>query len=212
MPRLRLRFDGWIAGLGTASGTRLVVGNWPVSPFGPVTDVMLERADGHRLLLAATSDLAAFVVRTYTFDEVLVVPVSASQSGRRWTVVAGPLLMRFTVGRRTPLGLLLRAVPPVLASRPWWVRLIDGPARLAQPGVRTYGSAGNGHREWYGARDLRRITDATATLDGTDLGALTAVDPPVRFGFGSTPRAPSLLRITTIVELPQAGPGRHLPA
>jgi hypothetical protein len=44
---VRVRFDGWIAGLGTASGTRLVWGHWPGSPFGPLSDVMVEHADGH---------------------------------------------------------------------------------------------------------------------------------------------------------------------
>src|SRR5664279_3281856 len=29
-----LQFDGAIAGMGTASGTRLVVGMWPLSPYG----------------------------------------------------------------------------------------------------------------------------------------------------------------------------------
>jgi hypothetical protein len=38
--------------------------------------------------------------------------------------------------------------------------------------------------------------------DGVDLGTLTDVEPPVRFGFGSTPRHPSLARITTTVEVP----------
>ena len=46
------RFDGAVAGIGTASGARLVVGMWPRSPDGSVTDVMIERADGHRILLA----------------------------------------------------------------------------------------------------------------------------------------------------------------
>jgi hypothetical protein len=34
------------------------------------------------------------------------------------------------------------------------------------------------------------------------LGALADVDPPVRFGFGSTPRFPALVRVTTTVWLP----------
>ena len=33
-------------------------------------------------------------------------------------------------------------------------------------------------------------------------GNLAAVDPPVRFGFGSTPRFPALARVTTTVEMP----------
>src|SRR5690606_39583710 len=41
-----LRFRGRIAGWGTASGTRVVVGRWDASPFGAFADVMVERPDG----------------------------------------------------------------------------------------------------------------------------------------------------------------------
>ncbi|MFC4070155.1 hypothetical protein [Actinoplanes subglobosus] len=201
MDHVRLRFDGWIAGLGTAGGTRLVVGHWPGSPFGPVTDVMVETPGGHRLLLAETAELARFVAGTYTFDEVRVVPITVDRSPAVWTVTAGPLWIRFTTGGRGVLGRLLHAVPPPLAGHLPWVRLIGLPARLLR-GVRTHGSAGNGRREWYAARDLHRITTVGATLDGDDLGRLAPVDPPVRFGFGSAPRSPALVRITTTVEVP----------
>ncbi|WP_433379171.1 hypothetical protein ACQPZX_13005 [Actinoplanes sp. CA-142083] len=203
MDRTRMLFDGWIAGLGTSSGTRLVLGHWPGSPFGPVTDVMVERADGHRMLLAPTAELGRFVAGTYSFDEVRTVPIAVQRSGTAWAVTAGPLELRFTTGGRGRLGLLLRSVPPPLARQLPWVRCIDLPARLLR-GVRTYGSAGNGRREWYAAQDLHRVTTARCVLDGVDLGHLTDVDPPVRFGFGSTPRSPALVRVTTTVELPEA--------
>ncbi|MFI9808537.1 hypothetical protein ACIHEJ_29940 [Streptomyces sp. NPDC052301] len=198
----RLRFDGWIAGVGTTSGTRLVLGHWPRSPFGPFSDVMLERADGHRLLLAPTRRTAEFVAGTYAFDEVRVVPVRVHVGGNRWTVDAAPVLgLSLTVGRRGPLGLLLRAVPGALAARTFWTALADPVARVLL-GVRTRGTAGGGRREWYAARDLHRITAATAVHEGRDLGLLTEVEPPVRFGFGSTPRRPCLVRVTTTVSLP----------
>ncbi|WP_433617510.1 hypothetical protein ACQP2P_18180 [Dactylosporangium sp. CA-139114] len=202
---MRVRFDGWIAGIGTGSGTRLVLGHWPRSPFGPVSDVMVEHPGGHRVLLAQTPQLAAFVAATYVFDEVRVVDVGVAvgeSAGRGWRVEAGPLRLEFAVGRRGALGWLLRAVPSGLARHPGWVRLVDLPARLALRGVRTHGSAGNGRREWYGVRDLHPVAAATATWDGRDLGPLTGVEPPVRFGFASTPRHPSLARITTTVEVP----------
>ncbi|GIE82457.1 hypothetical protein Aph02nite_84070 [Actinoplanes philippinensis] len=201
MDHVRWRFDGWIAGVGTSGGTRLVTGHWPGSPFGPVTDVMVERPDGHRLLLAETAELARFVAETYTFDEVRVVPVTVDRSPAAWTVTAGPLRLHFTTGGRGLLGHLLHAVPAAVAQDLRWVRLIDLPARLLR-GVRTHGSAGNGRREWYAVRDLHRITAAGAVLDGADLGRLAPVDPPVRFGFGSAPRSPALVRITTTVEVP----------
>ncbi|MFE5402527.1 hypothetical protein ACFQ9Z_14210 [Streptomyces sp. NPDC056580] len=194
-----LRFDGWIAGAGTSSGTRLVLGHWLRSPFGPFSDVMLERADGHRLLLAPTPETARFIGGTYTFDEVRVVSVRVRADDRCWTVDAEPLLrMSLTVGRRGATGLLLRAVPGALAASPAWTAVTDPLARLLL-GVRTRGSAGGGRREWYGARDQRALTAATATFEGRDLGALAPVAPPVRFGFGSTPRRPSLVRVTTTV-------------
>ena len=193
------RFDGFIAGLGTPAGLRVVVGHWPVSPFGTFTDVMVERPDGHRMLLAPTEQVAAFVAGTYTFDEVCLVPVGSVAEGDRWTVHAGPLDLAFTVGRRAPLGALLRAVPRRLATDPRWITAIDLVARRVLPGVRTRGSAGQGRREYYAALDLHRITGARVVWEGVDQGGLTAVDPPVRFGFGSTPRTPSLVRVVTLI-------------
>ena len=193
------RFDGWIGGLGTAAGLRYVIGHWPHSPLGTFTDVMVERPDGHRLLLAPSAAVAEFVGATYTFDEVRYVPVDLRSQGDEFFLTAGPLHSRFTLGGRSALGLLLRAVPWRLATAPWWIATIDAIARRVLPGVRTVGSAGGGRTEYYGAQDLRRIVAATTTYDGVDQGALRPVAPPVRFGFGSTPTAPSWVRITTLI-------------
>jgi hypothetical protein len=92
--RTRLRFDGAIAGVGTHSGVRIVVGHWPRSPFGPVGDVMVEKPDGHRLLVAAPA-LAQFVAATYAFDDVRVAPAAITAGNDAWTVAAGPLELRF---------------------------------------------------------------------------------------------------------------------
>ncbi|WP_100497972.1 hypothetical protein [Geodermatophilus chilensis] len=201
MPQ-RLRFDGWILGAGTASGTRAVVGHWPTSPLGPLSDVMVQRPDGARLLLAPTREAADFIAATYTFDEVRLVPVRVQRPDpRTWAVDAGPLRLRVTTGRRPPLGWLLRAVPPPLARTPAWAGLLDRPARLLT-GLRTTGSAGNGRTEWYGVQDLHAVTSLDASWDGEPLGALAAVRPPVTFGFGSVSPRPSLARVTTTVQLP----------
>jgi hypothetical protein len=79
------------------------------------------------MLLAPSSQVAGFVAATYTFDEVCEVPVDTTVAGSRWTVRAGPLDLTFTVGHRSPLGLLLRAVPARLATAPA-VRPEDTPA------------------------------------------------------------------------------------
>ncbi|WP_433291112.1 hypothetical protein ACQPZQ_01210 [Pseudonocardia sp. CA-142604] len=193
-------FDGWIAGLGTSAGLRVVVGHWPRSPFGTFTDVMVEQADGHRVLLAPSSEVAGFVAATYLFDDVRVTPVRAQVDGTRWQVDAAPLVLGFTVGARPALGLLLRAVPRPLATSPLWISAVDLVARRVLPGVRTRGSAGSGRREYYAALDLHGLTAASTSWDGIDQGDLAPVTPPVRFGFGSTPSTPSLTRVVTLVE------------
>lgn len=203
MKGARVRFEGAIAGIGTASGTRVVLGHWTRSPFGAFNDVMLERADGQRTLLAPTRQTADFIAATYTFDHVHVTPVAVT-TGAEWCVEAAQLRLRLTPGPRGPLGLLLHTVPHKLAARPAWITCVDVPARLL-PGVRARGSAGRGRREWYGVHDLHPVTSATGQLAGEHLGPLAPVEPPVRFGFSSVPRRPSLARVTTTVELGPPG-------
>jgi hypothetical protein len=100
---------------------------------------------------------------------------------------------------RTPLGWALRLVPGPVARAPWWCSLTDPVARLVLSGVRTRGTAGNGRRAWYGAGDQHSLAAVQVELAGADLGPLTDVWPPVRFGFSSTPRQPSIVAVTTTV-------------
>jgi hypothetical protein len=211
-PRERVQFTGWIAGLGTASGYRVVVGHWPRSPYGAVTDVMVEDPTGHRTLYAPTPQLAALLAATYRFDDVQVAPCRARRSGPCWEVQAGPLQLSFTIGGRSLLGWLLWVIPGPLARMPWWVSLLDLAARWLLPGVRTRGRTRDGRRQWYGAQDLYPIIAADATLDGRGLGTLRAVHPPVGFGFGSVRSRPSLVHLTTMIEAvrPWNGGRRYL--
>ena len=202
----RLRFTGHIAGAGTSDGTRLVLGCWSRTAHGPFADVMVQRPDGHRVLLAPDPWVSEFVSATYSFDEITEVPVTVRRTGTgtgsRWEVHAGPLAWRFMVGSRAPLGHVLRCVPASVGRTLTLAHLTDAVARRLMPGVRTLGSAGNGRLEWYAATDLHHLTASTARWDGTDLGALTDMVPPPDFGFGSTPRRPSLTALTTTVRLP----------
>lgn len=203
-------FGGHILGVGTQEGTRLVVGTWRDSPLGAFSDVMVERPDGHRLLLADRQDVADFVTATYTFDEVRLVPgvqvVLTDRRGGALTVAAGPLALAARLGRRRPLGWALRTLPTALASRPVFTAVSDPLARLVMPGVRTRGVARAGRREHYGATDLRAVTGIAVSWEGVDLGEVRDVDPPTRFGFSSTPRRPALTTVvTTVVEQPDRG-------
>ena len=188
-----------IAGVGTESGTRVVVGHWPVSPMGSFSDVMVETATGHRVLLAPSEAIAEFVATTYEFDEVRVEPVDVTVDGPRWDVRSPSLILRLRVGRPTAVGLLLRLVPRRLATSPAWCALTDPVARVLLRGVRTRGSARDGRREYYGATGTRSVVSASGSFDGAVLGALRYVDPPCRFGFSSTPKRPGVTTLVTTV-------------
>jgi hypothetical protein len=195
----RWRFGGEIAGIGSTSGIRVVVGHWTTSPYGTFTDVMLQQADGWRVLLAPTEQVAGFVASTYVFDEVVVGPVGWQRAGPAVTVDGPDLDLRFEVGARTRLGRLLRLVPEPLATAPLWSRAIAPLSALLVPGVRTYGSAGSERWEAYGATDLHAITAVAGRWRGQPLGELAAVEPPVSVGFASSPRRPGLTTLVTTV-------------
>lgn len=193
------RFVGEICGFGTASGHRIVIGRWPDSPFCSFADVMHEDPVGVRTLLAPTEQVAEFVRETYVFDEVRIVPVTTERSPGRLALDAGPLVADVAIGGRSGVGRMLRVVPRPVATSRGWCTLIDPVARVMMRGVRTRGTAGNDRREFYGATDQHRLASVTASFDGEDLGALADVWPPVRFGFSSTPRTPSIVAVTTTI-------------
>ena len=192
------RFVGEICGFGTASGCRVVIGRWPRSPFGSFADAMVEQPDGHRLLIAPTDEVATYVSGVYGFDETVVATVGTERSDGRLRFDGGPLVADVTIGGRDPLGWALRGVPSAIATSTRWATVVDPIARLTMHGVRTRGTT-TGGQEFYGATDRHHVEAVHATWDGVELGPLADVDPPVRFGFSSAPRHPSIVAVTTTV-------------
>jgi hypothetical protein len=161
---------------------------------------MVETASGHRVLLAPRQEVADFIEATYTFDEVRLEPFAVTEDDGGWQVRSTSLTLDLGIGRRTALGVALRAVPRRVAESPAWCTLTDPFARVLLRGVRTRGTARGERREWYGATDSLRIVSASGMFDGSDLGQLADVDPPCRFGFSSTPKRPSVTAVVTTVE------------
>jgi hypothetical protein len=193
------RFHGQIAGVGSASGVRVVVGSWERTPLGSFGDAMVETAGGHRVLVAPSPDVAAFIGATYVFDEVRLEPITVTSGDHAWHVESPSLTLDLSVGGRMPLGRLLRLVPSRVATSRWWATVVDPIARVALRGVRTRGTALEGRREYYGATDLHAVTSLEGSFEGMPLGALARVDPPCRFGFSSTPPTPSVTSVVTTV-------------
>jgi hypothetical protein len=180
----------------------MVVGSWAMSPFGAFADVMVEASDGERTLLAPSAAVAEFVSQTYTFDRIELGEVDVRLTTEGFSVTAPGLAVSGSIGGPAPFDWLLRLVPPVLTRAPAWLRLINPVATMLVPGVRTAGSAGNVRREYYGVRRTRLITSVDGMFGGDELGGLTALHPPVRFGFSSAPSTPQLVAVTTTIDLP----------
>ncbi|MFC6152182.1 hypothetical protein [Nocardioides yefusunii] len=202
---VRSQFRGAIVGVGTSRGVRIVVGRWHSSPLGSFADVMVETADGHRILLAPNDEVAEFVSATYSFDSIRTEDVhvdeyAVGQGAERWSVWSDSLDLHLTFGGRTALGKVLRLVPARIAESPAWCTVTDPVARVVMRGVRTRGSANEGRREWYGATDHHAVTAVSGTFDGAALGTLRPVLPSPQFGFSSTPTTPSITRVVTTVE------------
>jgi hypothetical protein len=192
------RFGGEICGFGTTSGWRIVIGRWPDSPFGSIADAMVEDAAGWRTLIAPTVELVGYLAELYTFDATIIAPVVVERSVDALSFEGGPLQADVQVGGRGVLGWSLWAVPSRLATDPRWSALVDPIARWVLRGVRTRGRMAGGE-EFYGATDRHRVVAVHAAWGGHDLGPVAAVTPPVRFGFSSTPRRPSLVAVTTTI-------------
>jgi len=191
-------FAGEICGVGSTLGVRVVIGRWPVSPFGSVADAMVEDPAGRRVFIAQNGALADYVSSIYSFDDVIVGPVDCERSPDRLRFGGGPLRIDVTLGRRDGLGWGLRAVPHRVAINETWVTFTDIVARGLLRGVRTRGNTPGG-TELYAATDRHRVRAIEGSWNETDLGDLRDVDPPVRFGFSSTPRQPSIVEVTTTV-------------
>jgi hypothetical protein len=197
---VRRVFTGHIAGAGTGSGLRIVVGKWDDSPFGSFTDVMLQTAEDERVLVAPDESIAEFVSSTYHFDRVQLGELSAELTADVLTLSADHFDARIHIGGAAPVDALLRLVPPRLATSPRWLRVIDPIASRVVPGVHTYGTAGNGRAEYYGVRRSRRITAIDGHYRGVPFDGLAPLHPPVSFGFSSAPASPQIVAVTTTID------------
>ncbi|MDQ3147691.1 MAG: hypothetical protein M3R01_12315 [Actinomycetota bacterium] len=191
----RYRLQGVIASAGFASGDRVVVGHWPVSPLGPMDDVMWATAGGERVLLAPDEAVAAFVTAVYRFDRVEVVPFAVAASATVLDLSAGPLALRLEAGRGWRLPLPRRRPP-------WFTARVEAPLARLLMGVRTHGVSASGVEEWYQALRWRPLTLASASVDGVDLGALGLLEPPLGVGFSEPPRSPSWVEVRPLLHDP----------
>ena len=158
---------------------------------------MWATADGQRWLVAPTQAVADFVSSVYDFDRVEVSSLVVHADGHGLDLHAPELglELHLEAGRGWPI--------PAPARRPRWLtRYVEAPIARRLLHVEAYGVSPSGVREWYQASRYRPLQAARATRDGVDLGPFGPLIPPVRFGFSEPPRRPSLVDVTTRLEVP----------
>ena len=197
----RVVVAGTISSAAFRSGDRLVVGHWPRSPLGPMCDVMWTDPDGQRTLLTPNHEIADFIAAIYEFDRICVGSLDVHSDGRTTTVAGTELCgsaleLRMTGGRRRPI--------PIRRPLPF-TRFVEAPIARALMGVEVFGTSPTGAREWYQASGWRWVTDATAAIDGHDLGPMVGFSAPVGVGFSEPPRRPSVVTVRVTIDLPDRG-------
>lgn len=184
---------GTISSAAFTGGHRFVVGHWPTSPIGPLSDVMWTDPDDRRTLLVANQAGADFIGSIYAFDDVVVGPIQVRSDGRRTIVDTPQLHLELTGGRLWPIP-----IPRPLAITRW----VEAPIARALMGVETYGVSPTGATEWYQSRGWRWVTDGSASVDGIDLGEPRRFEAPVGVGFSEPPARPSIVKVRVTIDLP----------
>ncbi len=184
---------GSIISSGFASGDRVVVGHWQVTPIGPLTDVMWASPEGRRTLFVPSEAAAEFITGVYEFDAVEVVRVTVDEGSRRLDVALGDRTLRFVARRGLPIPFRRPA---------WFTRWVEGPIARRLMGVVTHGTSPTGVREWYRADRWAPLREAAGTVAGRSLGAMAPVVPACGFGFSEPPSRPSWVHVRPLLEYP----------
>lgn len=192
MPVTPKRFhllEGTITSVGFASGDRVVIGDWTSGPLGPMLDLMWADPTGQRTLIAVDREVAQFVSAIYRFETVEVDESLRTIAGEdHLTLSSERFDLLLTFGHSIP-------IPFRRLRNPHVTRYIEHPIARRLMRVHTFGVTAEGMYEWYQADRIRRVVHANGMLDGSPLGVMTAVSPPLKVGFSEPPRRPSSVTI-----------------
>ena len=181
-------FSGRITSSGFDSGDRIVVGAWKTSKFGEFTDIMWAKPDGTRVLIAPTQEIADYVTDMYTFDEVILENITTTQGGRNLKINCSSMELEFTWNRGFSIP-FKRSLFFISTVELFFAKLLFS--------TRTYGITKNNRKEWYAIDRVSKVIQATAKIKGIDVGSLSPMNEPCKFGFSEAPKKPSSCVVRT---------------
>ena len=184
-------FQGRISSCGFESGDRIVVGDWLSSPFGRFTDIMWAKPNGVRVLIAPDQKIAEYVGELYTFDEIQIQDIDVINNVRQMSLKSDSINLNFEWSRgwRIPFR---RSLFFIATVELFFARLLFG--------TRTHGTTKNDRKEWYAIDSVSKIIHGNAIVDGQDIGAITSMGEPCKFGFSEAPKKPSSCEVRTHIQ------------
>lgn len=192
---------GVVASVGFASGDRMMVGHWWMSPLGAFSDVMWVTPDDLRILYAPDERVARFVTSIYRFERTEVMSFRTEGDAKHLRVEFGDESFGDesfgdeNFGGRT-VEVTSRFVAPIPFGRPlWFTRWVEGPIARSITGVKTYGVTRTGVRVWYQAEVYRRIRTAAASVGGESLGPWGRPKPELAVGITEPPHRASVVNL-----------------
>lgn len=181
-------FKGRITSSGFSTGDRIVVGAWNESPFGEFTDIMWAKPDGRRVLIAPNQEVADYVDAMYSFDKIEIQDITIKHGENNLSVDCNSMKLEFEWNRgfRIPFK---RSLFFIATVELFFAKLFFG--------TRTHGVTKNHRKEWYAIDRVSKITNANATISGQNLGRMSSMDEPCKFGFSEAPKKPSSCEVRT---------------
>jgi hypothetical protein len=168
---------------------------------GPYTDVRVITPDDERVLYTDPEEAAREVVKYHEFDRTVGASISWVRSGPETVVVTmgaddgTALELDVSLGRTRGTRLLngMLAATPGLFLRSGvgtTIGTLSVNLLVDANGTRVAGRTETGRRFRTDVSRVRSVTNASATLNGTDLGRLVRPAPPVEFGDAKTTGEP----------------------
>ena len=175
-------FKGRISSCAFSSGDRIVVGDWYDSPLGRFSDVMWARPDGKRTLIASSKKVVEYLNSIYSFEETIITDLDIILKDNEMLLKSEKLVLNFKwdKGWKIPFKRSL-----------FFIAAVEGIFARILFGTKTHGRTKNGRKEWYAIDRVSKITTASASIDGQDLGVMTPMLKPCKFGFSEAPKKPS---------------------
>lgn len=164
--------------------------------FGAYTELWVVTPDGERVLYTDPGDAAEEVLHYHDFDRTESANIACDGSPAALdvemeaddgTVLEVSGAVGQTAGTRVLNAVIAMTPGPVLRSRPGtWVSTATLNGLVNANGLRVAGRTETGRRYRLDPDRIHVIPDASATHDGTDLGAVRPPGRPIEFGDAKT--------------------------